>query len=43
MSFSFGVFDLFNLGDSAPGPVIASRLDFAMAAEAAGVSWRRGG
>jgi alkanesulfonate monooxygenase SsuD/methylene tetrahydromethanopterin reductase-like flavin-dependent oxidoreductase (luciferase family) len=25
MSFSFGIFDSFNLGDSAPGPVIASR------------------
>ena len=29
MSFSFGIFDSFNLGDSAPGPVIASRLGFA--------------
>jgi hypothetical protein len=33
MSFSFGVFDSFNLGDSAPGPVIASRLDFAVAGD----------
>jgi alkanesulfonate monooxygenase SsuD/methylene tetrahydromethanopterin reductase-like flavin-dependent oxidoreductase (luciferase family) len=38
MSFTFGIFDSFNLGDSAPGPVIASRLDFAVAAEAAGIS-----
>jgi alkanesulfonate monooxygenase SsuD/methylene tetrahydromethanopterin reductase-like flavin-dependent oxidoreductase (luciferase family) len=37
MSFSFGIFDSFNLGDSAPGPVIAGRLDFAVAAEAAGI------
>jgi alkanesulfonate monooxygenase SsuD/methylene tetrahydromethanopterin reductase-like flavin-dependent oxidoreductase (luciferase family) len=37
MSFSFGIFDSFNLGDSAPGAVIASRLDFAVAAEAAGI------
>ena len=37
MSFEFGIFDSFNLGDSAPGPVIASRLDFAVAAEAAGI------
>ena len=37
MSFSFGIFDSLNLGDSAPGPVIASRLDFAVAAEAAGI------
>lgn len=36
MSFAFGIFDSFNLGTSAPGPVIASRLDFAVAAEAAG-------
>ncbi len=37
MSFSFGIFDSFNLGDSAPGLVVASRLDFAVAAEAAGI------
>ena len=37
MSFSFGIFDSFNLGNSAPGAVIASRLDFAVAAEAAGI------
>jgi alkanesulfonate monooxygenase SsuD/methylene tetrahydromethanopterin reductase-like flavin-dependent oxidoreductase (luciferase family) len=37
MSFSFGIFDSFNLGDSVPGAVIASRLDFAVAAEAAGI------
>ncbi len=37
MSFEFGIFDSFNLGDSAAGPVIASRLDFAVAAEAAGI------
>jgi alkanesulfonate monooxygenase SsuD/methylene tetrahydromethanopterin reductase-like flavin-dependent oxidoreductase (luciferase family) len=38
MSFEFGIFDSISLGDSAPGPVLASRLDFAVAAEAAGIS-----
>jgi len=37
MTFSFGIFDSFDLGDSTPGQVIASRLDFAVAAEAAGI------
>lgn len=35
--FEFGIFDSFDLGDSTPGHVIASRLDFAVAAEAAGI------
>ena len=38
MTFSFGIFDSFDLGDSTPGQVIASRLDFAVAAEAAGIA-----
>ena len=38
MTFSFGIFDSFDLGDSTPGQVIADRLDFAVAAEAAGIS-----
>lgn len=38
MTFDFGIFDSFDLGDSTPGQVIASRLDFAVAAEAAGIS-----
>ena len=37
MSFAFGVFDSFDLGDSTPGAVLASRLDLAVAAEAAGI------
>jgi alkanesulfonate monooxygenase SsuD/methylene tetrahydromethanopterin reductase-like flavin-dependent oxidoreductase (luciferase family) len=37
MTFSFGIFDSFDLGDSTPGQVIASRLDLAVAAEAAGI------
>ena len=37
MTFTFGIFDSFDLGDSTPGQVIASRLDFAVAAEAAGI------
>jgi len=36
MTFAFGIFDSFDLGDSTPGRVIAHRLDFAVAAEAAG-------
>jgi alkanesulfonate monooxygenase SsuD/methylene tetrahydromethanopterin reductase-like flavin-dependent oxidoreductase (luciferase family) len=36
MSFTFGLFDSFDLGDSTPGQVIDSRLDFAVEAEAAG-------
>jgi hypothetical protein len=28
MTFEFGVFDSFDLGDATPGQVIASRLDF---------------
>lgn len=38
MTFEFGIFDSFDLGDSTPGEIIASRLDFAVAAEAAGIS-----
>ena len=38
MTFEFGIFDSFDLGDSTPGEIIASRLDFAVAAEAAGFS-----
>lgn len=38
MDFAFGIFDSIDLGDSAPGQVIASRLDFAVAAEAVGLS-----
>ena len=37
MTFAFGIFDSFDLGDSTPGQVIAHRLDFAVAAEAAGI------
>ena len=37
MTFAFGIFDSFDLGDSTPGQVIASRLDLAVAAEAAGI------
>ncbi|MFD3583766.1 LLM class flavin-dependent oxidoreductase [Streptomyces sp. NPDC058683] len=37
MTFSFGIFDSFDLGDSTPGQVIADRLDFAVAAENAGI------
>lgn len=36
-AFDFGIFDSFDLGESSPGQVIASRLDFAVAAEAAGI------
>jgi alkanesulfonate monooxygenase SsuD/methylene tetrahydromethanopterin reductase-like flavin-dependent oxidoreductase (luciferase family) len=36
-AFAFGIFDSFDLGESTPGEVIASRLDFAVAAEAAGI------
>jgi alkanesulfonate monooxygenase SsuD/methylene tetrahydromethanopterin reductase-like flavin-dependent oxidoreductase (luciferase family) len=38
VTFEFGIFDSFDLGDSTPGQIIASRLDFAVAAEAAGMS-----
>jgi alkanesulfonate monooxygenase SsuD/methylene tetrahydromethanopterin reductase-like flavin-dependent oxidoreductase (luciferase family) len=38
VTFEFGIFDSFDLGDSEPGAIIASRLDFAVAAEAAGIS-----
>jgi alkanesulfonate monooxygenase SsuD/methylene tetrahydromethanopterin reductase-like flavin-dependent oxidoreductase (luciferase family) len=38
MTLEFGIFDSFDLGASTPGKVIASRLDFAVAAEAAGIS-----
>jgi alkanesulfonate monooxygenase SsuD/methylene tetrahydromethanopterin reductase-like flavin-dependent oxidoreductase (luciferase family) len=38
MSFSFGIFDSFDLGDSTPGQVISSRLDFAVEAEKAGIA-----
>lgn len=37
MTFTFGIFDSFDLGTSTPGQVIADRLDFAVAAEAAGI------
>jgi alkanesulfonate monooxygenase SsuD/methylene tetrahydromethanopterin reductase-like flavin-dependent oxidoreductase (luciferase family) len=37
MTLEFGIFDSFDLGASTPGRVIASRLDFAVAAEAAGI------
>lgn len=32
MTFSFGIFDSLNLGDSTPGQVIGARLGFAVAA-----------
>lgn len=38
MTLEFGIFDSFDLGAFTPGEVIASRLDFAVAAEAAGIS-----
>ncbi len=38
MTLEFGIFDSFDLGVSTPGQVIADRLDFAVAAEAAGIS-----
>jgi alkanesulfonate monooxygenase SsuD/methylene tetrahydromethanopterin reductase-like flavin-dependent oxidoreductase (luciferase family) len=38
MALEFGIFDSFDLGASAAGQVIASRLDFAVAAEAVGIS-----
>jgi alkanesulfonate monooxygenase SsuD/methylene tetrahydromethanopterin reductase-like flavin-dependent oxidoreductase (luciferase family) len=38
MTLEFGIFDSFDLGASTPGQVIASRLEFAVAAEAAGIS-----
>jgi alkanesulfonate monooxygenase SsuD/methylene tetrahydromethanopterin reductase-like flavin-dependent oxidoreductase (luciferase family) len=38
MTLEFGIFDSFDLGASTPGQVIASRLDFAVAAEGAGIS-----
>jgi alkanesulfonate monooxygenase SsuD/methylene tetrahydromethanopterin reductase-like flavin-dependent oxidoreductase (luciferase family) len=38
MRMEFGIFDSFDLGASTPGQVIAGRLDFAVAAEAAGFS-----
>jgi alkanesulfonate monooxygenase SsuD/methylene tetrahydromethanopterin reductase-like flavin-dependent oxidoreductase (luciferase family) len=37
MTLEFGIFDSFDLGASTPGQVIASRLEFAVAAEAAGI------
>lgn len=37
MSFAFGIFDSLDLGISSPGQVIADRLAFAVAAEAAGI------
>ena len=37
MSFAFGIFDSFDLGISTPGEVLANRLDFAVAAEIAGI------
>ena len=38
MTFEFGIFDSFDLGDATPGQVIASRLDFAVEAERAGIA-----
>jgi alkanesulfonate monooxygenase SsuD/methylene tetrahydromethanopterin reductase-like flavin-dependent oxidoreductase (luciferase family) len=38
MALEFGIFDSFDLGASTPGQVIAGRLDFAVQAEAAGIS-----
>lgn len=38
MTLEFGIFDSFDLGSSTPGQVIASRLDFAVAAENAGIT-----
>jgi len=38
MTFEFGIFDSFDQGDSTPGQVIASRLDFAVQAERAGIA-----
>lgn len=38
MTFEFGIFDSFDQGDSTPGQVIANRLDFAVAAEQAGIA-----
>ncbi|MGH3302631.1 MAG: LLM class flavin-dependent oxidoreductase [Streptosporangiaceae bacterium] len=38
MTLEFGIFDSFDLGASTAGQVIAARLDFAVAAEAAGIS-----
>jgi alkanesulfonate monooxygenase SsuD/methylene tetrahydromethanopterin reductase-like flavin-dependent oxidoreductase (luciferase family) len=38
MTFEFGIFDSFDAGDSTPGQVIANRLDFAVAAERAGIA-----
>ena len=38
MTFEFGIFDSFDQGDSTPGQVIASRLDFAVEAERAGIA-----
>jgi alkanesulfonate monooxygenase SsuD/methylene tetrahydromethanopterin reductase-like flavin-dependent oxidoreductase (luciferase family) len=37
-TFEFGIFDSFDQGDSTPGQVIANRLDFAVAAERAGIA-----
>jgi alkanesulfonate monooxygenase SsuD/methylene tetrahydromethanopterin reductase-like flavin-dependent oxidoreductase (luciferase family) len=37
MGFGFGIFDSLDLGDSSPGRVLAERLEFAVAAEAAGI------
>ncbi|MEV5409736.1 LLM class flavin-dependent oxidoreductase [Thermopolyspora sp. NPDC052614] len=37
MTFTFGIFDSFDLGASTPGQVLADRLDYAVAAEAAGI------
>jgi alkanesulfonate monooxygenase SsuD/methylene tetrahydromethanopterin reductase-like flavin-dependent oxidoreductase (luciferase family) len=38
VSFAFGIFDSFDLGNSTPGAVLADRLDLAVAAEAAGIA-----
>lgn len=37
MTFTFGIFDSFDLGTGTPGGVLADRLDFAVRAEAAGI------
>src|SRR5271170_3892396 len=38
MTFEFGIFDSFDAGDATAGQVIARRLDFAVAAERAGIA-----
>jgi alkanesulfonate monooxygenase SsuD/methylene tetrahydromethanopterin reductase-like flavin-dependent oxidoreductase (luciferase family) len=38
MTFEFGIFDSFDLGDSTPGQVIDARLNFAVHAEQSGIT-----